>query len=75
MSKARDPITGIPSDPSGIDEPHDVLAAEEFAMPAPGDSGGLFGASTPAEAASHPVAIAAMVALLVLLFVAVKRRG
>jgi hypothetical protein len=23
-----------PGDPSGIDEPHDVLAAEEFAMPA-----------------------------------------
>ena len=24
---------GYPSDPSGIQEPHDVLAAEEFAMP------------------------------------------
>jgi hypothetical protein len=24
---------GFPTDPSGIDEPHDVLAAEEFAMP------------------------------------------
>jgi hypothetical protein len=24
----------LPEDPSGIDEPHDVLAAEEFAMPA-----------------------------------------
>jgi hypothetical protein len=24
---------GLPADPSGIDEPHDVLAAEEFAMP------------------------------------------
>ena len=23
----------LPEDPSGIDEPHDVLAAEEFAMP------------------------------------------
>jgi hypothetical protein len=23
----------FPTDPSGIDEPHDVLAAEEFAMP------------------------------------------
>ena len=23
----------FPQDPSGIDEPHDVLAAEEFAMP------------------------------------------
>lgn len=24
----------LPDDPSGIEEPHDVLAAEEFAMPA-----------------------------------------
>jgi hypothetical protein len=24
---------GYPTDPSGIEEPHDVLAAEEFAMP------------------------------------------
>lgn len=24
----------LPDDPSGIDQPHDVLAAEEFAMPA-----------------------------------------
>ncbi len=23
----------LPADPTGIDEPHDVLAAEEFAMP------------------------------------------
>jgi MYXO-CTERM domain-containing protein len=76
MRQANDSMGGIPADPSGIDEPHDVLAAEEFAMPAPGDNeGGLFGASTPAEAASHPVAIAAMVALLVLLLVALKRRG
>jgi hypothetical protein len=29
----------IPDDPEGIDEPHDVLAAEEFAMPARGDYG------------------------------------
>ncbi len=28
QSKAR-----LPGDPSGIEEPHDVLAAEEFAMP------------------------------------------
>ena len=29
----------IPADPEGIDEPHDVLAAEEFAMPSRGDYG------------------------------------
>lgn len=28
------PVT-LPADPTGIAEPHDVLAAEEFAMPAP----------------------------------------
>ena len=26
---------GLPEDPTGIAGPHDVLAAEEFAMPAP----------------------------------------
>jgi hypothetical protein len=30
--RPRDPT---PVDPDGRDEPHDVLAAEEFAMPAP----------------------------------------
>ncbi len=30
----RDPVA-LPGDPSGIAEAHDVLAAEEFAMPAP----------------------------------------
>jgi hypothetical protein len=29
----------LPDDPSGIEEPHDVLAAEAFAMPAPRHSG------------------------------------
>jgi len=27
------PQRRFPEDPSGIDEPHDILAAEEFAMP------------------------------------------
>jgi MYXO-CTERM domain-containing protein len=31
MSDRRD--IDVPDDPSGIEEPHDVLAAEEFAMP------------------------------------------
>lgn len=31
MNDPSDPP--LPDDPSGIDEPHDVLAAEEFAMP------------------------------------------
>ena len=29
----------IPKVPTGIEEPHDVLAADEFAMPARGDYG------------------------------------
>jgi hypothetical protein len=29
----------LPDDPEGTDEPHDVLAAEEFAMPSHGDYG------------------------------------
>ena len=28
------PEPRLPADPTGIEEPHDVLAAEEFAMPA-----------------------------------------
>lgn len=28
------PEAHLPQDPTGIEEPHDVLAAEEFAMPA-----------------------------------------
>jgi hypothetical protein len=31
----RSPEPDAPPDPSGIEEPHDVLAAEEFAMPTP----------------------------------------
>jgi hypothetical protein len=26
---------GVPPDPTGIEEPHDILAAEEFAIPQP----------------------------------------
>ena len=33
MTDQEKPAPG-PEDPSGIEEPHDVLAAEEFAMPA-----------------------------------------
>ena len=33
MSERRPDTDAIPPDPSGIEEPHDVLAAEEFAMP------------------------------------------
>jgi hypothetical protein len=33
MSERRKPH--LPEDPAGITQPHDVLAAEEFAMPTP----------------------------------------
>ncbi len=35
MADDAEPRRVPPGDPSGIDEPHDVLAAEEFAMPTP----------------------------------------
>jgi MYXO-CTERM domain-containing protein len=55
----------IPGDPTGLREPHDVLAAEEFAMPAgaePHDEGGR----GPGPRAFLPLALAALVLLLVL---------
>jgi MYXO-CTERM domain-containing protein len=55
----------IPGDPTGLREPHDVLAAEEFAMPAgaePHDDGG----AAPGIRAFLPLALAALVLLLVL---------
>ena len=55
---------GIPSDPTGLREPHDVLAAEEFAMPAgaypdAADGGG------PGVRAFLPLALAALILLVV----------
>ncbi len=35
MSERGAAQQGIPSEPNASDRPHDVLAAEEFAMPAP----------------------------------------
>jgi hypothetical protein len=35
MSEQGPAHQGIPSEPNASDRPHDVLAAEEFAMPAP----------------------------------------
>jgi MYXO-CTERM domain-containing protein len=46
MSDAERKQPSAPTDPSGIDEPHDVLAAEEFGIPTresriPGDPTGI----------------------------------
>jgi hypothetical protein len=35
VSERKPAQPGIPPEPNASDEPHDVLAAEEFAMPAP----------------------------------------
>jgi hypothetical protein len=35
MRRAEQPAGAIPPEPNATDEPHDVLAAEQFAMPAP----------------------------------------
>ncbi len=57
----------LPDDPTGIAEPHDVLAAEEFPMPAPapGEADMLFGAS--GSTARVVLALALTVALAMLL--------
>jgi MYXO-CTERM domain-containing protein len=64
MSESQRHQPEVPPDPSGIEEPHDVLAAEEFAMPAGAephsDSGG------PGARAFLPLALAALVLLIVL---------
>ena len=54
----------IPGDPTGLREPHDVLAAEEFAMPAGAEPHD--GSSRPGARAFLPLALAALVLLVVL---------
>ena len=59
-----------PPDPSGIEEPHDVLAAEEFAMPAPDPfegSGGRLGAD--------PRVLVPLMLLLLLVLAGLRRRA
>jgi MYXO-CTERM domain-containing protein len=56
--------SGVPGDPAGIREPHDVLAAEEFAMPAGAEP--QRAAGSPGARAYLPLALAALVLLLVL---------
>jgi MYXO-CTERM domain-containing protein len=58
----------LPPDPTGIHEAHDVLAAEEFAMPSPEDHARATSCG-PGPRAWLPAA-----ALLVVLFVLVRRR-
>ena len=59
------PVT-LPEDPTGIAEPHDVLAAEEFALPAPVTAAGVgrpFGSARRRRAA--PLALGLLLAVVV----------
>jgi hypothetical protein len=56
----------IPGDPTGLREPHDVLAAEEFAMPAGGEPHGDDDGRGLDPRAFLPLALAALVLLLIL---------
>jgi len=66
----------LPDDPSGIAEPHDVLAAEEFAMPAgrgpAEESGG--GPLALARRAPSQLRIGVGVAVALLALIAFRRR-
>jgi hypothetical protein len=71
MDPKRDPQLALPDDPTGIIEAHDVLAAEEYAMPAGPDrlahvlrNGDLRG----------PLALVAAAAVVALLYLAIRRR-
>ena len=63
QSKAR-----LPEDPSGIQEPHDVLAAEEFAMPTGG------GALPESSGLDPRTLLPALLLAVVLLLIARRRR-
>jgi hypothetical protein len=60
----------LPSDPTGIDEPHDVLAAEDFAMPSGPDR---LAAKLRHGSARGPL-LAFMAAVLAGFLVAARRR-
>jgi hypothetical protein len=61
----------LPGDPHGIEEPYDVLAADEFAIPAHGDVGPPMLKSGGAKTS---LIVLAAAALAVLLVVALRRR-
>jgi hypothetical protein len=64
----------LPDDPTGIEEPHDILAAEEFAMPAVHGQwlGGLSRSSGSSRGRAVPAALVLLV--VVLLFRLLRRR-
>ena len=62
----RGPVV-LPEDPTGDPKPHDILAAEAFAGPAPGS----FGAGS--RAGADPRILGGLLAVLVLLFLLRRR--
>ena len=62
----------LPRDPHGIEEPYDVLAADEFAMPSGPDRGA---AALRGEGGVNPIVVfAASAALAALLYALLRRR-
>jgi hypothetical protein len=62
----------LPDDPHGIEEPYDVLAADEFAMPAHADVGPHTAKSGSASTSLMILGAAALAGLVV--YAALKRR-
>ncbi|MFL5896677.1 MAG: hypothetical protein ACJ76Z_16380 [Thermoleophilaceae bacterium] len=61
----------LPSDPTGIAEPHDILAAEDYAMPAGPDR---LAAQLRSGGARSPLAIFAAAAAFGVVLAALRRR-
>ena len=59
-----------PADPTGIQEPHDVLAAEEFAMPAPDQPEG----AGDRRRSAAPAAVIGLLLVAVIAVVVLRRR-
>ena len=62
----------LPPNPSRFDPPHDILAAEEFAMPAVGEHNGHAG--EPAEGRSALALLPLLVLAAIAAFVVIRRR-
>jgi hypothetical protein len=61
----------LPDDPTGIAEAHDILAADEFAMPSGPDS---FGARVRGGGAVNPLVVLVAAALAAVVIAALRRR-
>jgi len=61
----------LPDDPTGIEEAHDILAAEDFAMPSGPDR---FGARLRSGGGRGPLAILAAATLAAVAYAALRRR-